>query len=240
MGWVVNESGERIYKPSSYTKDELPTWSEIYHDFYQNMFLKDNYKDDGTIDKYWKIPRQKYILGMVCNQFNKMIIEDNDFKEKITNEINMVQKYQCDNIRFLCHINHIIWCNKIVYSIHLPNGQENPFIPQEVLIKEREEDHASGKHRIYMDVEDLDLEYGIHPYLFDDTLKSYSSGNKKKLPFVELEGEDKNKAIEILMKNIREYFEGDSIGWKDKEGNNISDKTPIKNNCNGAGVDPAL
>lgn len=231
MGWVLNEAGEKVYKTSIYTKDELPTWSEIYNDFYQNMFLKDNYKDDGTIDKYWRIPRQKYICGMICNQFNKMIIEDEDgYKDKIIEEINAIQKYQCDDIRFLCHQNHIIYCRKPIYSIHLPNGKDNPFILSE--------ENDKNKKRIFIDTDDLDKEFGIYLYLFDSSIKAYSGTGKE--IFVELKGEEKKKAIEILMKNIREYFEGDSVGWKDENGNNISDKTPTKPNCNGAGSDPAL
>ncbi|MDE6852689.1 MAG: hypothetical protein K2J67_09420 [Lachnospiraceae bacterium] len=77
---------------SVFSQTELPTWSEIYDDYYTKMFLKrDNVydPDDGSYpnDPYWKVPRRKVLIALVCNQFNKMIYEDN-YKDPLIKLIN--------------------------------------------------------------------------------------------------------------------------------------------------------
>ena len=64
---------------SIYVKEDLPTWSEVYYEFYKNKTFSFDHEDDNQlndIDKYWKIPRRKVLLATVANQFNKMLYED--------------------------------------------------------------------------------------------------------------------------------------------------------------------
>ena len=78
---------------SAFSQTELPTWGEIYDDYYTQMFLKrDNVydPDDNKYypnDPYWKVPRRKVLIALICNQFNKMVYEDN-YKDPLIKLIN--------------------------------------------------------------------------------------------------------------------------------------------------------
>ena len=37
MPWIT-ENGEKKYIPSAYAKEELPTWNELYNEFYKNQY----------------------------------------------------------------------------------------------------------------------------------------------------------------------------------------------------------
>lgn len=81
MPWIKNEDGTTIYKVSLYTKEELPTWNEVYNEWYQNVY------DENILDTYWKIPKQAYLNAIICNQFNKMVFEDG-YQDGLINFIN--------------------------------------------------------------------------------------------------------------------------------------------------------
>ena len=88
MSWIRDENGMPEYKHSIYDKDCLPTWDEV------NTFLKDKSFDydpmnveHQVIDPYWKRPHRKLLLGWVCNQLNKILMElDEPLATKICEE----------------------------------------------------------------------------------------------------------------------------------------------------------
>ena len=84
MPWNKDINGDPKYDLSVYAKEELPTWSEVYNEFYKQKMFSYSITDPSqqTIDPYWKIPHMKYIIMTVCNQFNKMIFEDG-YKDEI-------------------------------------------------------------------------------------------------------------------------------------------------------------
>lgn len=65
---------------SKYCKEELPTWDEIYNEFWINkIFVYDpNDPEHQVEDPYWKRPRRKILLMLICNQLNKMMEEDDN------------------------------------------------------------------------------------------------------------------------------------------------------------------
>lgn len=70
-----------------YCKDELPTWHEIYYDFYLKDSFCYNNEIDSDLDLYWKEPRKKVLLGFICNQLNKMIFEDKTISLEFVKEL---------------------------------------------------------------------------------------------------------------------------------------------------------
>ena len=74
MPWI-EENGNAIYKASPFTKDTLPTWNEIYHEFYKKKITKYLTDKDTELDKYYQVPRNKVLVAFMCNQLNKMIFE---------------------------------------------------------------------------------------------------------------------------------------------------------------------
>lgn len=80
-----------------YCKDELPTWHEIYYDFYLKDLFYYNNEIDSDLDLYWKEPRKKVLIGFICNQLNKMIFEDKtislDFIQKLFNDDKIINFY---------------------------------------------------------------------------------------------------------------------------------------------------
>lgn len=87
MPWIKDSNDEDKYIASQYSRNELPTWNEVYNDWYCKYDAISRYEYyaelDPEIDPYWKIPRKLYLLATICNQFNKMIYEDKIIKENI-------------------------------------------------------------------------------------------------------------------------------------------------------------
>lgn len=117
---------------SRYTKDELPTWSEIYYNYWLNYDNANEYHDDEDIyelDKYWRIPKKLYLLGMVCNQLNKMISEDGIEITSLAN--GEVPSKDISSFFVLQPLNYDTVFNgdkAPIYTFKLPNGKRNPFI----------------------------------------------------------------------------------------------------------------
>ena len=61
---------------SVYCKDELPTWEEIHNFLKAGRYDYEPYRDDEVTDPYWKRPRQKIMLAWICNQLNKLCIDN--------------------------------------------------------------------------------------------------------------------------------------------------------------------
>lgn len=124
MPWITDENGEIKYTLSIYTKEELPTWSEMYNDFWLKEIFSFNEKSDQTPDRYWKIPHNKYILAIACNQLNKMVYEDKFDISKVSELFDREVKDVIFNLTsYEYHFDH-----PDIYSFPMPDGSENPFI----------------------------------------------------------------------------------------------------------------
>jgi hypothetical protein len=246
MPWTINENGERDYKVSSYCKEELPTWGELYNRFYVNLddlvrYDPDN-KNQQTLDIYWKIPARKMLLALVCNQINKMIFEDG-MRDDVLEWINQNIRKSATDIRFSLPI--ITYDNTIssfqekweefsnlykigttmippIYYIPSPSGKPNPF-------------QISSVKRININSLDTVLhltpiiQYRLSDRIFDTFILNYYSDEHNVLY---------KKLLKFIFNDVIHYFE-DPIGWKDASGSPIGSYEPIRN-CNGVGMDPAL
>lgn len=121
MPWIKDNNNEDKYVASKFAKEELPTWNEVYNEWYKK-YRDDLYtfkaERDAEIDTYWKIPKKLFLLAAVCNQFNKMISED-DFRFD-----NM------PSIRFALSPDFQDQFDEFptIYTFKNPRGNENPFI----------------------------------------------------------------------------------------------------------------
>ena len=147
MPWTTDQNGDAIYEPSIYAKEELPTWNEIYNEFYKKEYYRDRSIDPedqrwNEIDPYWNIPRYKYLLGTVCNQFNKMLFEDGyriKIMDKLAEQGILVYDtgdsaivdiiFTCDPFTGDDDLPHYDSLNKAptIYTIPHPKGVVNPF-----------------------------------------------------------------------------------------------------------------
>jgi len=225
----IKQKDELIYKPSIYVKEELPTWSEVYEEFYlgKQFSYDPNNPDDQTIDTYWKIPHKKFLIATACNQFNKMLFEDG-LKDQIIAELNSKLLYEISGLQFICgnNMSDIKFMNRYsdnykdafekiieIYTIPLPTGKENPFI-------------KSNYNRI--NINNLDGNISIHPIMkvYDTNIGTVITSP---LSYTNIF----NTIMEVIIKQFRDYFNGD-IGWKDDNGNLI-EGDPGCRNCTGAG-----
>lgn len=188
MPWIKDENGEDKYIASRYAKEELPTWNEVYNEWYKG-YSKDLYmfkpNRDIERDTYWKIPKKLFLLAVVCNQFNKMMYEDG-YIDKISN----LFENDYINIRFEL-VPITANANKSpIYSMLNPRGKDNPFVDK--------------TNRVFIPkdiVEFVDLQLCL-----EDANGIYGSSRYMR-----------DKAVNILMEPFIEYFEN-GIGWKDENG----------------------
>lgn len=233
MPWKINENGEREYVVSIYTKEELPTWAEVYEDFYKGrvLFYDPNDESHQKLDTYWKIPKRKYILAIICNQFNKMLFEEN-MKNSIIESIHNMNiidiRFIIDPIKKFDDIINVD-INEIkteiappIYTMPLPNGKKNPFI--------------INKHK-RININKLDKILAL------SLLVTIEKDQEPITLFISPIDDQQTYLYDKIMKKMMypyiEYFEGSGIGWKDENGN-IMELDPLKRNCSGAGYDPAL
>lgn len=245
MPWVENENG-REYVISAFAKEELPTWNEMYECYTSGLSLYDpKDPDDQMLDPYWKITRKKYLIAIQTNQFNKMLFEDGMMDEAIECIAPLFLKMfrnksaRIVHIRFECHCRGwdidfgVTWPYNntaregkyLIYTIPHPMGTPNPFIINKGIPRA----DISKLHEIlylhpvivFADTSDRGLLYEVHiGRLGTDNIAI------------------RNALIDLLMNNIKRYFSGPGVGWKDADGNLIdSDTNPTK--CN-SGSDPAL
>lgn len=88
MPWIKDCNGNDKYIVSTYAKEELPTWQEMYNWLQKKEYIHDPSVDD-YIEPYWNIPHRLYTIAIVCNELNKMIFEDgkqNSFLELLNNK----------------------------------------------------------------------------------------------------------------------------------------------------------
>ena len=94
MPWV-EENGNHFYKASPFIKEALPTWDEIYNEFYKKKITKYLEGKDTELDHYYQVPRNKILVAFMCNQLNKMLFEsDSSLHGKYFFELIWWRKYK--------------------------------------------------------------------------------------------------------------------------------------------------
>ena len=220
MPWTIDENGDKKYVVSMYVKEDLPTWFELYNEFYKKRIHNYERTENTEMDKYWKIPRRMYILITTCNKLNKIIQEDeplyNQMKELICPgkgniDIKLIFRLISSNPDIM---ENALDFNKGIYTLKHPERKENPFI-------------LNPEDRLYIpdDVDNLQLSI-------------VAARNPTDIEFINVKDVVLDNITNLLLKDVIEYFEGDRPGWKDKDDNVISSNKP--NHCNGNGFDPAL
>ena len=223
MPWITDENGEQKYKLSVFAKEELPTWNEIYNDYYKagNVCSYDaEDADDQALDVYWKVPRKKVLLATMCNQLNKMLLEDHkltdpDMTELLdmirpANELELlgftlrgsvkIDKYSDEDFTLTDDP------RKTIYTIPFPNGKENELLPK------------SDMNRVNVnDISHMELA------LYISEVGQTESGDKWHA-FGEYKPNTEffKAVIDMLLRDVIMYYEGEDIGWKDENGNLIS------------------
>lgn len=246
MPWITNSNGERVYKVSAYTKEELPTWSEFYESWYKSKIWTYDLNMSDVMDPYWKIFRRMYLIAIACNQLNKMIFEDG-WQPKLLKFISEEIFPDAEDVRFTCQAipgydpddSNMIFEEKIrkelgdrfvglpssippIYTIPNPNGMKNPFIDEKY------------KRINVTDLEDME----IYPII---QFRRSVNGKYIYCPKMSHESQaaDCQKIFDFMASPFRDYFEGEGVGWKDENGKLIEGE-PNKHNCAGVGADPAL
>lgn len=223
MPWIKDVNGDDKYIPSIYAKEELPTWIEMYEEFWMKKIFKYDKENpnDAELDIYWNIPRKKFIMATACNQLNKMLMENPEFHDKVIDHIHSTNKDSClksgiENIYFVMlksdNMNDDFDDLPVIFTFPHPKGIKNPFI-------------LSDTPRI--DISD-DSSYTMS--LVIRGLFNLRMFNNSKV-FL--------STLEFMMKDIIDYFEGEGIGWKDENGHLLENKKD-EIGCNGSGFDPAL
>lgn len=243
---------------SVYVKEDLPTWSEVYYNFYKGKvfsFDHENPHHTDDLDKYWKIPRRKLLLTTVTNQFNKMLYEDR-YSERFITFLNDNITRNAVSAMFTCELisppkeittvhsytqymrDYEKWSTK--YLDHFLKNhpiKETPPIytltmpdgkPNPFIINDEDVERIN--------VNDLNGYLCIHPIIFiEENNRKYAYCPT---PFVPAQSVDWTKIIDWMMIPYIQYFEN-GVGWKDHNGDLIPLTMP-EHNCVGVGFDPAL
>ena len=223
MPWIT-ENGEKKYILSAYAKEELPTWNEFYNEFYKNQYYVYAHLDRDHLkrDPYWKIPHMKYLLAVVCNQLNKMLFEDG-LEAKVVEYANKLMGPGSEYFAFHIELDDhssppfiVVDPDTIppIYTIPLPTGEPNPFAISDV---QRINIAEIKGHDIYLMPR---IGYGDTTNVYPIDLDKF------------------NKILDFMMKDVKKYFEGEGVGWKDQDGKLIESE-PTKPTCE-SGKDPAL
>lgn len=185
MPWKIDNNGEQVYIASKYAKEELPTWAEIYEDFWLNENFAYSEKEGNDKDLYWNIPYKKFILAISCNQLNKMIYEDKFDLSKL----NSLFTNRIINAKF-SFIDHEIKEDAFpeIYTIPMPNGEENPFILND------------NKRINISEIDPISLKIILQ---FDDNHQSVYNQNNPTFKNI----------LEIFMEQYIDYFK-EPVGWK--------------------------
>lgn len=227
MTWQTNEAGDKKYVVSLYCKEELPTWDELYNEFYlHQMFQYDPMNPDHqSMDSYWKTPRRKLLMAWACNQLNKMIFEDGINVSKFLKDQYKVpfvklhfvlidgsiltegHQIPAEGLVDLIYLN----CAPTIYSCKIPSTKQ-PSIFQ-------------TKHP-RLDIAELTGPIQIIAVASTDIGLSITTSYE----FIDV--------LQFILKDVIRYFEN-GIGWKDDKGN-ILPMDPSEKVCQGAGFDPAL
>jgi hypothetical protein len=245
MTYIDDANNEKKYVPSIYAKEELPTWNEIYNEFYKEKawFYDPDNESQQANDLYWKVPHRKILLGWICNQFNKMLFEDS-MKSAILNwfNINFKDRFvsQVDDIRFFLiedeeslnvsqsdteKVDSTLVESKVFDTIY--SSYNDISLPPVIYTCEIP---STGERSIFA---------SSHPSVnikdFTSILKLKSIIKSGNVFYMISGGNDDNifwDLVSEMIKDIIAYFEGDFVGWKDENGNPINgDAIEIKPGC---------
>lgn len=236
MPYIDDVNNEKKYIPSKYAKEELPTWNEIYNEFYKERVHFYNPADEShqVEDLYWKVPHRKILLGWICNQFNKMIFEDNaksSILEWINTNLSNHFPIGVRDIHFVLFGNDITGVYEecpcsyinlpIIYTCEIPSTGKRSIFASDSPSKNIKEFPSSIQLAI-------NLEYN------NSTIQRIISDNMEDNIFWNV--------IRILIKDIIVYFEGDFVGWKDDNGKPlVGTESEIKPGCGyQSGMDAAI
>ena len=255
MPWIKdgNGVGEDKYVVSKYYgKDDLPTWDQIYNEFWipetfgydpddpeQNLEgVPESSQPTELIkrmDLYWKLPHRKVLLMWICNQFNKMLFEDEN-RTRMLDFMKLPGVSLFDDIRFW--IVEIKEDDRQIYDLSVietdgimlgsdsppptltlnrPNGTVDPFAPK------------CPRVNINVFSRKFDLVIVLRGLEQDIPFFILNSSNPRYRPI-----------ISELLAEVRDYFEGDQVGWKNFDGSALPSQAPLKRGCDDSGVDPAL
>lgn len=120
MSWITNKDGVKEYKPSIYAKEELPTWDEIFHVWFEKkmFYYHPDNSEHQELAPYWNIPYRKYMILIICNQLNKMLFEDGYYQPMLDylNSNAYIREYyngEITDIRFVCENIPYLQMNKL-------------------------------------------------------------------------------------------------------------------------------
>lgn len=235
MPYIDDVNNEKKYIPSKYAKEELPTWNEIYNEFFKEKahFYDPTDESHQVEDLYWKVPHRKILLGWICNQFNKMLFEDNAKKPLLEwININMKDHFPLGvkDIHFILFSNNNdgysdCTCTyddlPVIYTCEIPSTGKRSIFASNLPSKNIKDFAGSVQLRI-------NLEYN------DGATQGIISDNTDNNIFWVI--------VANLIKDIIVYFEGDFVGWKDDNGKPLVGTGPeIKPGCGyQSGMDAAI
>ena len=227
MSWKEDLIGEKYTNVSLYDKDCLPTWDELYHEFYKKKIFEYDSNNSNHLesDPYWNRPRRKMLLAWVCNQLNKLVFED---KMDVLPFIDKTFGGKCEKIQFILLPSPSRRTIRVLHDAMLRDGPPSIYscrIP------------STGNFSIFssnyprIDIDDKSLERQ-----FELVCLLYHPASEEDLH--PADREDLLRIIEYLLSNVIQYFEN-GVGWKDKDNRLLPSQSP-NHNCQGAGIDPAL
>ena len=256
MPWIKNADGTDKYIVSLYAKEELPTWDEIYNQFWKHeVFEYDPYNNDHMIegipessdpgelikrmDLYWKLPHRQVLLGWICNQLNKMLFEDGQ-RDRMIEVATNVLEIACNDIRFwLLEVNP----NNAFYDLSMMDIESGIIkvgtdTPPPVITCELP---STGQRSMFAS-KHPSVNIKTFTYRFKLGIVLRESNTDRPRPYVILTSDNPNHRyiISELLTDVRNYFEGDRVGWKDIDGNVMPTQAPLKRGCDDSGSDPAL
>jgi len=212
------------YKLSQYDKDCLPTWSEIYDEFWmKKVFNYDpNITEHQELDPYWKRPHRKILLAFVCNQLNKMIFEDGI---DVLSYINETTDGHCRRIHFTLNPDHVPPMLQ-PYQPGFMHMEEGPPGIYACRLPSTNEYSIFATNHPKIDIDALTLPFEIAIYAVHEGAENIGI----RLSVLEV--------IEFILKDVITYYEN-GIGWKDNHGDIIPSDV-VSRTCEGMGYDPAL
>lgn len=196
----------------------LPTWQEIYDTWQSKLFSFNSNEDYYENDPYWNIPIPEYRIKLLSNYLNYYIANNG-----------------------VDSLYHVISPNDIEGNI---NGDDQ-ICPIEYIrfgvLKESDLEDDTEFINVMENIDNFPI------YIFK---KGVSDGYVSLVAYVSLNISDQvncngyitdstdalEKVIGVIINDVITYFEN-GVGWKDENGNIISNKPAT--GCN-SGVDPAL
>mgnify|MGYP001625036419 CR=1 FL=1 len=216
MPWTLNREGYLYYEVSKYVKEELPTWDEFYHDFYQQK----QYRYDPSIhtekDLYWEMPRRLYLMSICCNQINMRLFEFNEMTD-------VVQKVNSAYYHYIDHVNPIIFQG--LYAVLQYDGCDIDRIPTYHITKEKYVNPFVQSYKSRLDVRSLVEKPCALVFV------GIVNGERE---VIDPDNYLYDMIMDIQMARYKDYFEN-GVGWKDEDGNVIT--SPPIDHMDG---DPAL